>query len=371
MPRITQVFISMTLLNTLFNIGFVVSVLFFFTQDGAIKTTHLLHGLLLSMVPLIIFAKAVTESLGRVRPEQILSWAIIFANLFYYLFFWMAWPLYRMIKSVEKILQPPPIASSAAAIEKEILQVVNEGQKEGVFQETEKDMITGIIELKDREVKEVMTPRTDMVSISVDTPINKAIGVSVESGHSRIPVYREDRDDIVGTLYIKDLLRHWDDERRNELKLSDLMRKPYFIPETKYIGCLLRDLQKQKLHMAIVLDEYGGTAGIITVEDIVEEIVGEILDEYDLELLEPVRYIDENIVEVDGRIHVDELNETLQINLPQGVGYDTLGGFLFTSMGHIPVKGESHCYDNVEFIILEAGPRRIDRVKVIKQQSRE
>jgi CBS domain containing-hemolysin-like protein len=364
LPKLTAITITITLLNTLCNIIFVASIILFFSDKGHITTINLIWGIGFSLIPLIIVAKAIPESLGRARAEQIMLHFLFFTKLIYWLFWWIVFPLYYLISTLDKMFEPLPTSFTAAAIEKEILQVVSEGEKEGIFQETEKNMIQGIIQLKDSEVKEIMTPRTDMMSISINESLDKILQLAIESGHSRIPLYQENRDDIIGTLYVKDLLKYWNDPDKNNISVQQLMRKPYFVPETKHIGALLRDLQKQKLHMAIVLDEYGGTAGIITVEDILEEIVGEILDEYDLEISEPIRRINDHELEVDGRLHVDELNRTLNIDIPLDAGYDTISGFLFASMGYIPDKGESYRYENIEFIIQEATSRKIDRLKV-------
>ena len=232
-------------------------------------------------------------------------------------------------------------------------------------------MIEAIIELKDSEVQEVMTPRTDIFCLALDSPIETLIGQIVNEGHSRIPIYKENKDDIIGILYIKDLLQYWEQDTRNDLKLEKLIRHPYFVPETKRIGSLLMEFQKQKIHMAVVVDEYGGTAGIVTIEDIIEEIVGEIQDEYDGESYTPFRFIQENIVEVDARFHVDELNEILDVEIPSDEGYETIGGFLFSFIGHIPKKAETFYWENIEFTVLEVSPRRIDRLKVTKLDTKQ
>ena len=367
LPKINRTIMATTILGTMANIAFFVVILLFFSGQRSIKTDYIPYALIISAVPLLVFAKCIPESIAGIQPEHMMLWLFPFAMVIYWLLFWLVWPLDSLAEMFKKMVHHPPVAASAEAIEKEILHVVIEGQKEGLLQETEKDMITAIMELKDSEVKEVMTPRTDMISISLKDDISKALKLANEKGHSRIPVYRENRDDIVGILYVKDLLKKWDDASRHDLQIEKLMRKPYYVPETKHIGFLLHDFQKQKLHIAIVLDEYGGTAGVVTIEDIIEEIVGEILDEYDPEMFEPIRYIEDNIVEVDARLHVDELNESLNINIPLDDGYETIGGFLFTSMGQIPEKGETYRYQNIEFVILDASPRNIGRVKVVKQ----
>lgn len=369
--RSSQILIAVIILGSLANMMFVLAVTLFFTSDGSISNVHLLYGIILSFGPLLIFGKAIPESLGRLQPEKIMLWVIPFSRLTYWLLWWLVSPVYWMTKKCAQSLGEMPQAALAAAFERAILHVVSEGQKEGVLEESEKDMIAGVIELKDSEVHEVMTPRTDMISIPLETSIQEAISIAIEEGHSRIPIYRENRDDIVGILFVKDVLKHWNDENRHLVKIETLIHKPYFIPETKHIGSLLRDFQQQKVHMSIVLDEYGGTAGIVTIEDIIEEIVGEILDEYDDEIHDPIRRIAENELEVDARVRVDELNEELQVELPVDDGYETVGGFLCSYLGHIPKKDEIYHYQNLQFVVLDASERRINRVKVVRHEAQE
>jgi CBS domain containing-hemolysin-like protein len=368
--RNSQVVLSLTIISTLFNIILLCSlILLFSTRDKNIKIEDLSWAIFIGFCIILLICKMIPEILAKLKPETIMLWTWSVSNVLYWISFWIVEPIYRLIRPLEKLFQSTPIVASAEAIEKEILSVVQEGQKEGVLQETETDMITAIIELKASEVQGVMTPRTDMFCIALDTPIEKTIAMAVEEGHSRIPIYKESRDDIVGILYIKDLLQYWDSNKRNELDIQKLIRQPYFVPETKRIGSLLMEFQKQKIHMAVVVDEYGGTAGIVTIEDIIEEIVGEILDEYDIENYTPLRFIQDNVVEIDARLHVDELNETLQIDLPADEGYETVGGFLFSYIGHIPKNNEIFRYKNIEFTVLEVSPRRIDRLKVTKLET--
>ena len=247
LPKINRVIMAATILDTMANIAFFVVILLFFSGQRSIKTDHITYALLITAAPLLVLAKCIPESIARIQPEHIMLWLFPIAVIIYWLLFWLVWPLDRLAKMFKKIVHPPPVAASAEAIEKEILHVVIEGQREGLLQETEKDMITAIMELKDSEVKEVMTPRTDMISISLQDHISKAINLATEKGHSRIPVYRENRDDIVGILYVKDLLKKWDDESRHELHIEKLMRKPYYVPETKHIGSLLLRFSETKI----------------------------------------------------------------------------------------------------------------------------
>ena len=226
-------------------------------------------------------------------------------------------------------------------------------------------MIEGVIELGDLDVSEIMTPRTDMVCMTLALSWQEALDFVVEAGHTRIPVANKNLDDIVGLLYTKDLLPELakgpDDPVR---PWTALLRDPYFVPETKPIDVLLQEFQQTRNHMAVVLDEYGGVSGLVTMEDVLEEIVGEIVDEYDQDLVEGIRQLDDGLSEALGKVHIDEINERLGLDLPDDGDFDTIGGFVFSRLGHIPAVGEELLADNVRITVLEATRRRIERVKI-------
>jgi len=249
----------------------------------------------------------------------------------------------------------------ADQIEKEILEAVNEGELAGAVHEEDADMIESVMAFRDKDVAEIMTPRTEVQALPATSTLIEAKEFIVREGHSRIPIYDENIDDIKGVLYAKDLLNL---EERDMFDPLEVMRKVPFVPETKRIPDLLAELREKKVHLAIVVDEYGGTAGLVTIEDILEEIVGEIADEYEPPEPEPIRRIDAQTLEVDARVHIDELNEELKIELPEDKDYDTVGGFLFSEMGKIPVAGEEMRYENVRFCILDAEERKINRLRV-------
>ncbi|MCL2330084.1 MAG: hemolysin family protein [Phycisphaerae bacterium] len=250
----------------------------------------------------------------------------------------------------------------AEQIEREILDVVNEGELAGTVHEDEADMIQSVLEFRDTSVNEIMTPRTEIVALSADATPEAAKELITQSGHSRIPIYIETIDNIQGVLYAKDLLR-WDEKVPfDSLKL---MRKVPFVPEAKRVSDLLTELRHQQVHLAIVLDEYGGTAGLITIEDILEEIVGEIADEYEGAEPDPMRRIDEHTLEVDARVHIDEVNDELSIEIPEGEDYDTVGGFVLSTMGKIPAVGEEMRFGNVRLQVLDAEERKINRLRIV------
>ncbi len=259
------------------------------------------------------------------------------------------------------------------SFEEEIRTLVTEGHREGLLEEDAREMIEGVIELSGVDVAAIMTPRTDMSSMSHACTWQEALQFVIASGHTRIPVYQKNRDDIVGILYIKDLLPVLAKPDEPRPPWTSLLREPYFVPETKPVDVLLQEFQETRNHMAIVLDEYGGVAGVVTLEDVLEEIVGEIVDEYDKDLVDGIREIDEHTAEALGRMHIDEINERLAVELPEDDDYDTIGGFVFSQLGHVPVPGEQLVWQNVRLTVLEATRRRIERVRieVLDRASRE
>ncbi len=251
--------------------------------------------------------------------------------------------------------------SYADELEQEILDIVSEGERHGAVDEEEKQMIESVIELTDTRVEEIMTPRTEIVAISKDADLEQTLDLIRTKGHSRIPVYDGTIDKVVGALYAKDLLRRTDD---GPIDLTKIMRAVLFIPESKPVRALLREFQREKVHIAVVLDEYGGTAGLVTIEDILEELVGEITDEYETSEPAALQRIDERTVEVDARMRIDDLNDELRIRLPEDGDFETIAGFVFSTFGKIPAVGERCEHDNVGILVVAAEPRRVTRVRL-------
>ncbi|MBN1787118.1 MAG: HlyC/CorC family transporter [Sedimentisphaerales bacterium] len=254
--------------------------------------------------------------------------------------------------------------------QEEFLNVVEQGKMEGIVDEVEQEMIEHVLELSDKTVEEIMTPRTDIIAMKVDSDLPKVLETITAEGHSRIPVYEENIDTVIGLVYAKDLLDQFG-KRSEEFKLREKLREAYFVPETKTLRQLLREFQEQKLHIAIVLDEYGGTAGIVTIEDIIEEVVGEITDEYEERPPQSTKRIDESTVEVDARVYIDDFNEEFETELPEEEDYDTLGGFVFSHLGYIPHKDETFEYANLKFTITSSEKRKINRIRIQKLSHQE
>jgi putative hemolysin len=249
--------------------------------------------------------------------------------------------------------------------EEEIKTMVDAGEETGVIEEDEKEMIYSIFELGETLAREVMVPRIDIVALESKIPIQQALDLILEKGHSRIPVYEHSIDNIIGLLYAKDLLGQLRDGNATVV-LRDILRPAYFIPETKRVDELLQDLQQRKVHMAIVVDEYGGTAGLVTIEDLIEEIVGEIQDEYDAE--EPfIEVISDDEFIFNARVDLDDINRLMGVELPSEGG-DTLGGFIYSQLGKVPKVGDKVLFNGIKIAVLSVVGHRIKKVKVNRER---
>ncbi len=231
----------------------------------------------------------------------------------------------------------------------------------------EKDMIKGVVELSDTTVKEVMVPRIDVVFVSLDTNVQEAVQTLIECGHSRVPVYNETIDNVAGVLYAKDLLKLFltEDKENQKVKLENVIRKPFFVPESKKLDSLLIEFKRKKVHIAVAVDEYGGVSGIVCMEDIIEEIVGEIQDEFDNED-EEILKIGDGVYLCDARVNIEDLNQEINTEIP-AEEFDTLGGWVFDLFGKIPVKFEKVSAEDMDFIIQEVDGHKINKIKIIKK----
>lgn len=245
--------------------------------------------------------------------------------------------------------------------EDELKNLVDAGQEEGIFEQGERRMIYSIFQLGDTLAREIMVPRIDMMALDVVTPLPQAVDALLESGYSRAPIYEDTVDKTIGLLYTKDLLKVWREGNRVG-SLRDLLRPAYFVPEAKKVDELLAEMQNRRVHMAIVVDEYGGVAGLVTLEDIVEEIVGEILDEYDQGEEALYQGLDEGEYIFLGRIDLDDFNEIMQSNLDKEDA-DTLGGFIYSQLGRVPTVGEVLLVENLELVVEQVSARRIHKVR--------
>jgi len=227
----------------------------------------------------------------------------------------------------------------------------------------QKGMIEGVKKLSELIAKDIMVPRIDVDFISLDTSPAEAMTLVIKSGHSRFPIYHDTIDNVVGILYVKDILAQYPHFQMENFSIERVMRKPYFVPDSKRIDSLLREMKSRRVHIAVVIDEYGGVSGIVSLEDVIEEIVGEIRDEFDTEQDEIIR-VRENTYLCDARVSIIDFNERFDLNLPHD-DVDTLGGFVFDLFGKIPIQYEKHSSNNVDFIIQEMRGNRIESIKIV------
>ena len=259
--------------------------------------------------------------------------------------------------------QEEPPEDTVAAAEEEILVAIEDGTEEGALEADEKQMIKGILQFRDVQVGQILTPRTEMECLEVNTPLDEAVEQIKGFVHSRIPIYEETRDVVAGIVYVKDLLPALTPGREADVELKDIMREPYFVPETKRAGELLRQFQERHIQIAMVVDEYGGVNGLVTVEDVTEEIVGEIEDEYDQENQEErIKRLSPTRLEVDARVQIHEINEMLDVQLPEDEDYDTLGGFVMTRCARVPAPGETVTSDGLRVKTLQSDDRQVKRL---------
>ncbi len=266
-----------------------------------------------------------------------------------------------------RLVRIDPHSLDDAVTEEEILQMVDEGEEKGVIEETEKDMIQNILDFNDTTAGETMTHRTDIIAVPDTAAIPEVIEATVENGCSRVPVFHEDIDTVVGICYVKDLLPYVGKEVPDFIQLTDLMRPAYFIPESKKCSQLFTEMTERKVQIAIVVDEYGGTAGLITLEDLVESIVGNIQDEYDHEE-EEIRKVSDTEFTVDGTASIDEISDLTGTELPEG-DYDTIAGLVTDLLGRIPKEGEQPTVEvsGLSITVLKIEDQRLARLLIIKE----
>ncbi|MDL2306751.1 hemolysin family protein [Desulfovibrio sp. OttesenSCG-928-C06] len=240
-------------------------------------------------------------------------------------------------------------------------QAIIEASQEGELHASEGSMMLSILQLDDLQVQDIMTPRTDITAIPAECSVAKAVEAITESGHSRIPIYLDDRDNIVGVIYAKDLLREALTASNHEKPVSQVMRQAFFVPETKNVLELLNEFKTRKTHMAVILDEYGGTSGLVTIEDVLEEIVGEIEDEHDAPKEADIVIVDGDKARLSGRAYLEDINEALKIHL-ESEEVDTIGGLLSHIAGRLPLPGEEFVLDGVKFLIEEADSKQVHKV---------
>ena len=314
----------------------------------------------------ILFFSEIIPKVTAIKNARRMSVVFVYPMAFFYYLFQ---PVSILFDGMSRALSKPIGVSKDkfSLTESELRTLVDVGEEKGALKKDEKEMIHSIFEMSETVTREIMVPRTDMVCIEKDASLSQVLSLVKENLHSRIPVYDQTVDNILGILYLKDLLPFIRRRKTDSFDLGKLVHAAYYVPEQKKINELLREFQRERIHMAIVVDEYGGTSGLVTLEDVIEEIVGEIQDEYDKEapLFEQVNA---NSFLVDASMQIDELNEELGLDLPAEEGVDTLAGFLLGQFGAVPKSRQRLDFNGYEFIIEKATKKRIEKVKIIRKK---
>lgn len=265
---------------------------------------------------------------------------------------------------IKSLIKKKPHLGNSNDLAEEIHELMDEGQAKGIITNEESHMVAGVLDLKETKAHSIMIPRTEISSAPINSTLGEIIKLVADCGHTRIPIYNGSIDEISGILHAKDLLKLWGKDPLIKIPI-DIMRDPYYAPETRKIGDLLRDFKRDKTHMAIVNDEYGGTAGIITVEDIIEEIVGEIMDEHDSD--DPMlEIINDKSILVDARLEIERLEEHLNVTFPKGE-FESVGGFIIHLLGRIPDVKEKIPFEDLEITVQKADQRKIDKILITRK----
>lgn len=324
-----------------------------------------IEALIVAGILITIFGVTIPQTWAHYAPEKLLC--VVIPLLFV---------LHTVCRPAIKVLQiVDPVIRRLAGVDDErdnktedlkdeVISAVEEHDEDGAVDAEQKDMLEAVIELPSTSADQIMTPRTDVRGIEVAADLETVKDAIIRDGHSRIPVYEDNLDHIVGILYAKDLIRFLGNSPTFELR--NQVRPAMMVPQTKPVRELLEEFKLRKVHIAIVLDEYGGTAGLVTIEDIIEEIIGDIEDEYEpIDKEKPeIRTIDPRTAEADARVYIDTLNDELDIELPENDDYETLGGFVLAQLGHVPEAGESFEYDALRFVVTQAEPNRVSAVRI-------
>ena len=322
-------------------------------------------GIVVNVVVLFVVAEAAPKTWALQHTERA---ALLTAPVVEFAGWVLRLPAKALIGAANIILPGKGLRKGPFVTEEEILALAEEAREHSDIEESERDLIESIIDFGDTVAREIMVPRTDMVTIGAGATIAEVVDMSIEKGLSRIPVYGENADDIEGIVYVKDAMRT-EREGGGGRAVAELSHPALFVPETKRVAELLAEMQAQRTHMAIVVDEYGGTAGLVTLEDLLEELVGEIRDEFDVEL-PAVETLPNGDVLVNASLNVDDVNGELDLELPEG-NYDSLGGLVFELLGRVPVAGDSVECEGVRLIVERVDGRRVVRVRLVRMEPAE
>lgn len=316
-------------------------------------------------VLILLFGEITPKNLATIYNEKFALFYAIPIKVLSIILTPVIWVLDKLCNFIYWILRVDKSAMSKQMTESELRTIVNVSHEDGVIEGEEKDMITNVVDFGDSIAKEVMIPRTDITMASVDASYEEVLGLFMEEQFSRLPIYEENKENIIGILHMKDLFfyREVEAAEKRPFQIRSIMREPYYTYEYQKTSNIMDEMRKNSVSITIVLDEYGAAAGMITLEDLLEEIVGEIRDEYDEYEEEVIKQVGENQYEVDGAAKIDDLNDALELKL-ESEDYDSVGGYVIELLDHLPKAGETVREQNVEFEVLEADKTRVERVRV-------
>jgi putative hemolysin len=310
----------------------------------------------------VVLGELVPKAVALTRNESTALWVALPVEAVYLAAYPVVWFLQASSNSITRLfgVEPAP-AGVIAHTQEDIRMILAQAEDAGEIEQAEEEMLYKVFDFADKEVSEVMVPRPEVIAISVDLPPEEALAALIDSPYTRYPAYRGSLDEILGVLHVRDLFSALHDRGIEQVDLGELVRAPFVVPETKDLGALLADFRRTKQHMAIVVDEYGAMEGIVTLEDVLEEIVGEIEDEYDLPD-ESVERLDERTILIGGTFPIDDFNEQFGTGLP-AEDYHTVAGFVFGQLGRAPAEGDEVVWDSVRFEVVEVKGSRIERLQ--------
>lgn len=363
----SRILTTILLFNNVFNIAASAEATILATHYFKSQAVGIATGIITFLV--LIFGEIIPKSFARAHFHRLAPMALIFIYGLYLAFYPLVYLLSVFADFAVRLLGSQGI-NRPSITEEELEFLISEGEKAGVIQNTKREMLSGVFDFDETKAREIMTPRTDLVALPSDADFNTALNLIIESGHSRIPVYEERIDNIVGILFAKDILRHW--ERHHEMlpEITDFMREPLFLPESNLIMEVFKELQRTKNHLAVIIDEYGGTAGIVTMEDVLEEIVGDIQDEFDSEEamfieLEPGVFAVSGSVNISDFVEYFGLDERFETEVEGEV--DTIAGWMTKLLGDLPEVGQTVTQGPLTIEVEEVDRHRIEKLKVIRR----
>jgi putative hemolysin len=320
----------------------------------------------------VTLGELVPKAIALTKNESTALWVALPIEAVYIVSYPLVWFLQQSANAFTRLfgIQPAP-AGIIAHTEEDIRLIVAQAEEGGVIEEAEEEMVYKVFDFADKEVHEVMVPRPEVVALTVDLPTQECLAAVIDSPYTRYPVYRDSLDDVIGILHVRDLFKALYDRGIEQVEIEELVRPAYMVPETKDLGAMLAEFRRTNQHLAIVVNEYGAFEGIVTLEDLLEEIVGEIEDEYDLPD-ESVQRVDEARIRVDGTFPIDDFNEQFQQELPQE-DYHTVAGFVFGQLGRAAEAGDEVVHDGLRFYVLEVDGPRIERLEIefLAEEQRE